>query len=125
MKKRKAKKKEKEAIPSSTPPPTKNANVTETGAEDLGEEQRKEKKRIKTAAKKRTAEVGVPFEPLVPEMRIIISTLEDSALFSIQSSVEKFRPNLDLDLSDVKVEAREVVPMVSGKYSSEDILWLT
>lgn len=81
LKKRKAKKKEKEAIPSPPPPPTENANVTKTGAEDLGKEQRKEKKRIRIDAKKRTAEAGATFEPLVPEMRIIISTLEDSALF--------------------------------------------
>lgn len=86
------------------------------------EESRKErKKRIKTAAKKRTAEAGTPFEPLVPETRISISALEDVSLFSIQSSEEKFRPDLDRDLADVKAEAREVVPMVSGNENNKDM----
>lgn len=115
LKKRKAENKEKEAIPSPPPPPPENANVPEAGVEDPGKEQRKENKRIKTAAKKRTAEAEAPFEPLVPETRITISAIEESTLFAIQSTEEKFRPDLDRDLSDIKTEARGVVPMVSRK----------
>lgn len=57
----------------------------------------------------------VPFEPLVQKTSITISTMEESTLFIIQSMEKKLRPYLDRDLSYVKIEAREVVPMVSKK----------
>lgn len=116
MQKRKTEKKGKETISSPPPPPTKNAIIPETEAEDQGKEQRKEKKRKKTASKKRAAKAKVPFEPLILETQITISTLEESTMFAIQSTEEKFHPDLDRDLSDVKTEAREVLPMVSRKY---------
>lgn len=98
--------------------------MLETGIEDLGKEQRKEKKRIKTTVKKRTTEAGAPFEPLVPKMRITISAVEDVALFAIQSSEDKFLPDLDRNLSDVNTEAREVVPMGSRRYNSKHMCCL-
>lgn len=111
----------KEASPGPQPPlgTAEDVSLMETDNQDPGKEQKKAKKRIKTAAKKKTPEEE-PFNPLVPETRITISALEEAALFSIQSTEEKFHADLDRDLTEIKAEARNVVPMVRKNNHYQD-----
>lgn len=73
----------------------------------------KPKKRMK---KEKTTLGETPFEPLVPETRIIISVLEDAMLFLSQSTEGKFCLDLDRDLVDVKADIKCMVPAVSEYY---------
>lgn len=47
-------------------------------------------------------------------MWITIAAKEDATLFTIESTVENFYPDLDRDLADVKADAKYLVPAVSG-----------
>lgn len=107
LKKRKVEDTMKETILSPPPPPmtTENAERPETESPNPGNDQRKAKKRVKTMAKKKITYTEIPFEPLVLEMRIVISTMEESTLFVIQSTYERFCPDLDRNLSDINTEA--------------------
>lgn len=81
LKKRKAEEGVPEAPPSPQPPliPTEHADQPEAEAQEMGHaETSKPKKRVKTAARKKTAQAETPFEPLVPEMQITISAVEDA-----------------------------------------------
>lgn len=122
LKKRKTEESAKETSPGPQPPlgSTENAAPPETEIQDPGKEQRKAKKRIKTAAKKKSSEAEAPFEPLVPETRITISTMEEATLFAIQSTEEQLRPDLDRDLTEIKAEARCVVPIVSENSNTKE-----
>lgn len=91
----------------------------ETENQDPEKEQKKNKKWIKTTAKKK-APKEESFDPLVPETRIVISTLEEVALFNIQSTKEHMQPNSDSDLTEIKAEARNVVPMVRKNIQYQD-----
>lgn len=82
-------------------------------------EQRKPKKRVKNAARKKSFEAEAPFEQLMPETQITISTMEKATLFTIQSTKEKLRFDLDCDLTEIKAGARCVVPMVSENYNTK------
>lgn len=120
LKKRKTTEPAQETAPSPQPPleRTEEAVRMETDNQDPGKEQKKNKKRIKTVAKKKTPGEE-SFEPLVPETRIVISALEEATLFNIQSTEEKFHADLDRDLSEIKAEARNAVPMVRKIYSTK------
>lgn len=104
-----------ERVPSPQPPPpiVEETAPIEAEGQDSGRETRKNKKRVKMAAKKKTPE-SETFEPLVPETRIVISALEEATLFTIQTTEEHLRPDLDRDISEIQADARDVVPMVRG-----------
>lgn len=92
LKKKKTEEPSKEKSSGPQPPPGVLENVVpeDSEAQDPIREQKKIKKKNMTAQKK-TIEKE-PFQQMVPEMRITISTLEKATLFSIQSTEEQLRP---------------------------------
>lgn len=57
---------------------------------------------------------------MVPETRITISTMEEATLFAIQSTDEKLCHDLDRELTEVKAEARCVVPVESENCNTKE-----
>lgn len=94
--------------------PTTNAEPTDTEAQKVGSKgTAKVKKLVKTAAKKKTLQVELTLDLIRLETRIIVAIDNEASLFAIELTEEKFCPNLDRDLADVKINVKFLVLAVS------------